>query len=163
MTPVASTATWVTLGLPGAAGCEDGAVGGRLNVAVTVVAPLTVTAHVPVPEQAPLQPAKVEPLAAVAVSVTLVPDATDSAHVAPQLMPAGALVTVPEPVPALASESVAVVPPVPDPVTEREVVSPPAAKLTLLANVPLLVGRKRTVTVWLAPAPSEKEPPDTML
>ena len=47
----------------------------ELKVAVTVVAAFTVTMQVPVPEQPPLdQPAKVEPEAALAVSVTVVPD-----------------------------------------------------------------------------------------
>jgi hypothetical protein len=46
----------------------------ELNVAVTPMAPLTVTAHVPVPPHPPpLQPANVEPDAALAVSVTRVP------------------------------------------------------------------------------------------
>ena len=45
-----------------------------LKVAVTVVAALTVTVHGLVPEQPPpLQPANVDPPAAVAVSVTTVP------------------------------------------------------------------------------------------
>jgi len=78
----------------------------RLNVAVTDVAAFTVTAHVPVPEQAPPQPAKKEPAAGVAVRVRTVPGVTDCEHVAPQLMPAGVLVTVPVPVPFLATESV---------------------------------------------------------
>jgi hypothetical protein len=134
-----------------------------VNVAVTLVAALTVTTHVPVPEQGALQPAKVEPLAAVAVSVTAVPEVTDSEQAVPQLMPAGVLVTVPEPEPTLASERVTVAAPVPDPVTERETVSPPATTLTLPTKVPLLVGRNRTVTICVAPAASENEPPDTML
>ena len=47
---------------------------GRSNVAVTVVAALMVTEHVPVPEQPPpLQPANVDPPAGAAVSVTTVP------------------------------------------------------------------------------------------
>jgi hypothetical protein len=77
-----------------------------LNVAVTAVAALIVHAHVAaVPLQAPLQPAKTDPEAAVAVSVTGVPTARDSAQSAPQAMPAGALVTVPEPVPFFVTES----------------------------------------------------------
>ena len=44
-----------------------------LNVAVTDRAALMVTAQLPVPEQAPLQPANVEPPAGAAVSVTFVP------------------------------------------------------------------------------------------
>src|SRR5213076_2587955 len=74
---------------------------GRLNVAVTVVAALKVTVQVPVPEQPPpLQPVKIEPAAGVALRVITVPLAKLAVHVAPQLIPAGALVTVPLPVPA---------------------------------------------------------------
>jgi hypothetical protein len=166
VTPVVSALFCVTLGLPGAAGGDDGGggdAGTTLKVAVTVVAALTVTTQVPVPEQGALQPANVDPLDAVAVSVTAVPDVRDSAHVPPQLMPAGELVTLPEPDPALASDSVTVAALVPDPVTEREIVSPPAVTFTLLAKVPDVVGRKRTVTAWLAPAASENEPPERML
>src|SRR5215831_12497325 len=119
--------------MPGAPG---DAVEVTLKVAVTVIGALTVTTQVPVPEQGALQPANVEPEAAVAVSVTEVRDATDSAHVAPQLMPAGELVTVPLPEPALATDSITVAEVVPDPVTEREMVSPPAVKFTLPAKVP---------------------------
>src|SRR2546428_8271722 len=72
------------------------------KVAVTVVAAESVTTHVPVPLQPPpLQPEKVEPAAGVAVNVTAVPPAKLAEPVAPQLMPAGALVTVPLPMPAL--------------------------------------------------------------
>src|SRR5207244_2717488 len=74
---------------------------GRLNVAVTVVAALKVTVQVSVPEQPPpLQPVKIEPAAGAAVSVTALPLAKLAAQVAPQVMPAGELVTVPLPVPA---------------------------------------------------------------
>ena len=73
-----------------------------MNVAVTVVDAEIVTVQVPVPEQPPpLQPVKVEPTAGAAVSVTSVPLVKLAAQVAPQVMPAGLLVTVPAPVPAL--------------------------------------------------------------
>src|SRR3989442_1401668 len=72
-----------------------------VNVAVTVVAAESVTLQVPVPEQPPrVQPVKVEPAAGVAVSVTAVPLVKLAEQVAPQVMPAGELVTVPLPVPA---------------------------------------------------------------
>src|SRR5258705_52832 len=65
-----------------------------------VVAPDTVTVHDPVPLQSPPQPVKAEDAFGVAVRVTAVPLTKLAAHVAPQLMPAGLLVTVPEPAPA---------------------------------------------------------------
>jgi hypothetical protein len=73
------------------------------NVAVTLRAVVMLTVHVPVPLQpAPLQPVKVAPVPAAGVRVTTVPEAYEALHVAPQaLMPAGADVTVPAPVPAL--------------------------------------------------------------
>src|SRR6185295_17478497 len=74
--------------------------GCRPKFAVTEVAALIVTAHVPVPVHAPLQPVNVAPAAGVAVSVTAVPLLKDAEHVVPQLTPAGALVTVPDPAPA---------------------------------------------------------------
>ncbi len=58
----------------------------------------------PVLQPVPLQPAKVEPEAAVAVRVTAVPLLKLTEQVLPQLMPAGELVTVPLPVPDLATE-----------------------------------------------------------
>src|SRR2546425_9172132 len=70
-------------------------------VAVSVVAALRVTVQVPVPlHPPPLQPVKVEPAASAAVSVTAVPLVKLAEQVAPQVIPAGALVTVPLPVPA---------------------------------------------------------------
>ena len=72
-----------------------------VNVAVTVVAAETVTVQAPVPvHPPPLQPVKVEPAAGVAVRVMVVPLAKLAEQVAPQLIPAGELVTVPLPVPA---------------------------------------------------------------
>jgi hypothetical protein len=72
----------------------------RAKLAVTDVAALIVTVQVPVPEQPPpVQPVNVAPAEGVAVSVTAVPLLNDAVQVAPQLMPAGALVTVPGPAP----------------------------------------------------------------
>jgi hypothetical protein len=140
-----------------------GVVGLALKVAVTVVAPLIVTGQVAVPLQAPLQPAKTEPEAGLAVSVSAVPAATVSVQSAPQVIPAGELDTVPVPVPFLVTDRIAVALPVVEPLTPRETVSPPALKVTLPAKLPALVGRNRTVMLWLAPAASEKEAPETML
>jgi hypothetical protein len=56
--------------------------------------------------QAPLQPENDVLLAAAAVSVIDVPLGNVAAQVAPQVMPAGELVTVPAPVPVLATDSV---------------------------------------------------------
>src|SRR5256886_7592197 len=90
----------VTVPLPGPAGVTVRVKVCSVKVAVTVVAAESVTTHVPVPEQPPpLQPVKVEPAAGVAVSVTTVPLAKLAVHVAPQVIPAGALAAVPLPVP----------------------------------------------------------------
>jgi len=59
-----------------------------------------------VPVHAPLQPAKVLPLVAAAVNVTLEPDVRLAEQVLPQAIPPALLVTVPEPVPLLVTESV---------------------------------------------------------
>ena len=77
-----------------------------MKVAVTVVAAESVTVRAPVPVQPPpLQPPKVEPAAGAAVSVTAVPFVKLAAQVGPQVMPAGLLVTVPAPAPALETVS----------------------------------------------------------
>src|SRR6202162_6007928 len=60
-----------------------------------------VTEKAPVPLQAPLQPVKVDPAAALAVSVTTVPLLKLALQVVPQLIPVGLLVNVAVPVPAL--------------------------------------------------------------
>src|SRR2546422_9308921 len=79
----------------------------RAKVAVTVVAALSVTEQVPVPEQPPpLQPVKVEPAAGAAVKVTAVPLANAAGHVAPHEIPAGGLGTGPVAAPVFLTGSV---------------------------------------------------------
>ena len=77
-----------------------------VNVAVTAAAAVTITTQAPVPVHAPLHPANVDPVAGTAVNVTIVPLAKLAAHAVPQLIPVGALVTVPVPVPASATVNV---------------------------------------------------------
>src|SRR3954453_21701433 len=80
----------------------------RAKVAVTVLAALRETSHVSVPLQAPDQPVNDDPSAAAAVSFTVVPTSYTALQVTPQGMPAGALVTLPEPLPAFVTVSVGV-------------------------------------------------------
>ena len=81
---------------------EESAAGGlELKVALTDFAASMVTLQAPVPLQAPLQPANVEPESGVAVKLTTVPFAKFAEHVVPQEIPEGVLVTVPVPVPLL--------------------------------------------------------------
>ena len=76
--------------------------GMALKVAVTVFAAFMVTVQVVVvPVHAPVQPSKAEPAAGAAVNVTLAFWLKLAVQVVPQLMPAGLLVIVPAPVPAL--------------------------------------------------------------
>lgn len=77
----------------------------ELNVAETLVSAFMVTLHVEVPLQAPDQPAKAALAAGAAVSVTAVPALNAARQVEPQLMPAGLLETVPEPVPEFVTVS----------------------------------------------------------
>ena len=82
-----------------------------MKVAVTVLFLSIFTVQEPVPVQPPLQPAKTDPEAGTAVSVTVVFFENDLEQVVPQLMPLGLLVTVPLPVPFLVTWSVKVPPP----------------------------------------------------
>jgi hypothetical protein len=82
------------------------------KVAVTEAAAVRVTLQVVVPVQAPDQLAKVLPIAGVSVSVTALPCAKGALQVfvveeleLVQLIPAGVLVTVPMPPPAVATVS----------------------------------------------------------
>lgn len=89
----------VTLPFPSPARTTVTATGAGANAALTVVAVAIVKVHAPVPEHPPPdQPENTEPAAGVAVSVTLVPAVNVAEQVTPQLMPAGALLTVPLPV-----------------------------------------------------------------
>ena len=81
--PLESADSRVTLGTSGSSGGEEGPA--RLKMAVAEVVALTVTAHEPVPEQAPVQPAKMDPAAGVAVRVSAVPRAKGREQV-PQLV-----------------------------------------------------------------------------
>jgi hypothetical protein len=75
--------------------------GTALNVAVTVLFWVITTTQAPVPLQAFPQPPKLEPVAAAAVKLTEVPLGYVKMQVVPQSIPAGLLVTVPSPTPAL--------------------------------------------------------------
>src|SRR6266850_2369084 len=135
----------------------------RAKVAVTARAAVIVTLQAPVPVQLPLQPEKVEPAAGAAVKVTVGPMVNEAVQVVPQEMPAGLLVTVPLPAPALETVSADVVE-TPMPVTSRESVSPSAVRLTFVLAVAAVVGANRTVTAWVAPSPTRVNGlPDTML
>jgi hypothetical protein len=76
-----------------------------VNVAVQFTADDIVT-FPSLQSASPVHPANVEPDDGDAVSATPVPEAKDALHVAPQLIPAGLLVTVPLPLPALLIVSV---------------------------------------------------------
>jgi len=73
----------------------------RANVAVIDWSLSNVIMQTPVPEQGPDHPVKLEVGSEAAVSVTVVPGGKSALHVAPQLIPLGALVTVPRPLPAV--------------------------------------------------------------
>jgi len=134
-----------------------------VKVAVTVVAAETVTTHDPVPE------------AGAAVSVTAVPLVKLAEQVAPQVIPAGLLVTVPVPVPALetvrakvgvkvtVNVSVAVLPAASVAVTVSTFVPgcrtiPLAVQLVVPVAVPLPPALFVHVT-WVTPTLSDAVPP----
>jgi hypothetical protein len=71
-----------------------------LKVAVQLCAAFMATVAIaPEPAHEPDQPAKVEPLAGLAVNTTEVPSLNEAVQLEPQATPPGALVTVPVPVP----------------------------------------------------------------
>ena len=73
----------------------------KVKVAVTFLTEVMVTVQEPVPEHAPLQPVKLDPVAGRAVSVTIVPIVKSAMQVLPQSIPPTLEVTAPAPVPAL--------------------------------------------------------------
>jgi hypothetical protein len=75
------------------------------NVGVTVVLASSVNRHVPVPVHRPDHPAKVAPASGAAVNTTAVPLGKPAVQLPGQSIPAGVLVTVPAPVPALVTVS----------------------------------------------------------
>jgi hypothetical protein len=79
--------------------------GGPVNDAFTNALALSVSVHGSVPKQAPDHPSNDVLAAGVAVSTTVVPGLKDAEHMPGQLIPAGALVTVPIPVPISATVS----------------------------------------------------------
>ena len=83
---------WLSAAKPLFAGAAE-------RIAPTAVSLSRVRLHGSMPEHAPVHPVKVEPSLGFAVSVTDVPTVKLAPHVSPQLMPEGALVTVPVPVP----------------------------------------------------------------
>lgn len=100
-TPAGALVTVPSLAPPEAVGTvtETGTSG--VKFAATDVFAVTVNVQVPVPtHEAPLQPVNVDPAAGVAVSVTVDPLLNGAEQAAPQLIPAGLLAMVPEPVPA---------------------------------------------------------------
>ena len=77
-------------------------------------------------------------------------------------MPAGLLVTVPLPAPALETVSVGPIG-TPVPVTRREIESPSAVKLTFTLESAVLVGVKRTITFATPPLFRLKGLPDRIV
>jgi hypothetical protein len=68
-----------------------------VKVAETLVFALIVPVQAPVPLHAPPQPAKLHPVAGVAIKLPSVPAGRFAVQVVPQSIPAGLLVTVPWP------------------------------------------------------------------
>jgi len=77
----------------------------KLNSAIVVALDFRVKAQLVVPPQAPNHPPNLEVELGVAVSLTTVPLGKLAVQLVGQLMPAGVLVTVPAPVPAICTES----------------------------------------------------------
>jgi hypothetical protein len=84
----------------------------KLNRALTALAASMASVHAPAPEQLPDQLVKSEPVAGVAVNVTLLPTFSEAEQLEPQSIRAGCVeVTRPEPLPVRLTESGYLVPP----------------------------------------------------
>ena len=95
------------------------------NVAVSVVLAVIVRLHVAMPVQRPDHPAKVVAVSGVAVNTTADPVGKLAVQLPGQLIPAGLLVTVPPPVPALFTVSWIGVELVPTVIVTEAVAVPP--------------------------------------
>ena len=127
------------------------------KVAVTLRAALMLSVQEPVPGQAPPQPPNNDPAPGAAVSVTLLPCGKDAAQPVPQLMPAGAEVTVPVPAPArvtvsvcCATENVAVTAALAPSVTVQVVDAPVHAPLQPTNALPVCAAAVSVTAVFLA-------------
>jgi len=96
----------VTLPLPRPVRTTVTVTGAGAKAPFTIVADVSITTQVPVPEHPPPdQPVNTQPVAGVAEIETLVPDAKVAEHVLPQLIPAGELATEPLPVRVTVNET----------------------------------------------------------
>jgi hypothetical protein len=127
------------LPVPASETLRSGGAAAAVNVAVAEVFAESETTQEPVPEQAPDHPAKVEPAAGAAVSVTVVPLSKFAVQVLPQLIPEGVLVTVPEPSPLACTVSCTEVGP------EGEVIDPPPQA----DNISREARQRETISFWV--------------
>lgn len=145
-----------------------------VNVAVTLRAAVMESTHVPVPVHAPDQPENTKPVAAAAVSVTVVPDANAAEQALPQLIPVTSDVTVPVPdfvtVAVKAGENDAVALRAFDMTSEQVVVSPlqspdqpvntepDAADAVSVTDVPAVSDAEHEVPHEIPPVLDDTEP-----
>jgi hypothetical protein len=132
--------------------CEGGGVL-ELNVAVQV---LLASMETTVAQPVPLQPTKDEPLAAVAVRVTLVMNGYCARQEVPQWMPAGLDVTVPMPLPPRTTvrERMPPTSTTEFPVSRVTYAVVPLGLMAMASGAPLPRGKGMPITVPVAPSSS---------